>query len=73
MTKRKPLGWMSTVWGDLPDCSICMDRLMAPGFVEAVSSVAIEHAGSGAATLARRALGHFHATRHREGVVAVEN
>ncbi len=65
MTRRKPLGWMSTVWGDLPDCPTCMDRLMVPGFVEAVSSVAIEHPTT-SYDLARRALDYFHANRHRE-------
>lgn len=68
MTRRKPLGWMSTVWGDLPDCPTCMDQLMAPGFVEAVSSVSIEHPTTPYA-LTRRVLDRFHAARHRDPAV----
>ncbi len=66
MTKRKPLEWFDSAYGPVPACAVCAERLFAPGFVEAAHSVAIEHAGSSASTLARRALGHFHATRHRE-------
>ncbi len=73
MTKRKPLEWFDSAYGPVPACAVCAGRLFSPGFVEAAYSVAIEHAGTSASTLARRALDHFHANRHREGVAAVEN
>lgn len=63
MTRRKPLAWYETELGPTPDCGTCLDRLMEPGFVEAVYSVSIEHPDD-PVDLAKRAINRFHASRH---------
>ncbi len=64
MTGRKPLVWVSTTWGDVPDCRRCVKELASPGFAQAVASVSIEHP-TPPYDLARRVLDGFHANRHR--------
>ena len=65
MTRRKPLGWLDTEWGRIPDCSTCIDYMAQPWMAEAVASVAIEHPTTPGA-LMRRTVDTYHANRHRE-------
>lgn len=65
MTKRKPLEWLETEFGDLPDCDECVQLWFSPLFVEAVYSVGIE-VGGDAADRARRTIDHYHLSRHKE-------
>lgn len=65
MTKRKPLRWQDGDNGhSWPLCVTCMELWSNPRFVEAVSSVAIEHAGVSAFAMGQRALNNYHARRH---------
>ncbi len=65
MTKRKPLEWLDTEWGDLPDCDECAQLMFSPLFVEAVHSIGIENGGD-AGERARRTIDHYHLSRHKE-------
>lgn len=65
MTKPKPLEWYATDDGPTPDCGPCVEQLTAPGFAEAVLSVAIEHPQS-PQQMVRQAINAYHNKRHRE-------
>lgn len=67
MTTRKPLTWLATDWGLLPDCGPCIDYARQPGMAEAVASVSIEHPTTPGA-LMRRTVDAYHANRHQESL-----
>lgn len=61
MTRRKPLRWISTDYGDLPACATCVDWIALPGMREAVASTSIERPVN-----LRVLVEDFHTNRHRE-------
>ncbi len=64
---RKPLEWLNTEFGQLPDCGECLAWLHKPFMAEAIASVSIETPGG---VDVRRMVDAYHAAKHTTGRVA---
>ncbi len=65
--RRKPLAWLDTEHGPLPDCGPCLDHLLSPLLTEAIASCAIEN-NSSIPDLTRSYVRYYHASGHREAL-----
>lgn len=63
--KYQRLTWRRSASGmHMPNCRICLDLVLDPGFAEAVASVALGHPGADSRAVVRRAVEEFHANAH---------
>lgn len=65
--RPRPLKWLTTDFGSLPDCCSCTDHVLSPLLTEAIASCAIEN-GSSIPDLTRRYVEHYHASGHKEAL-----